>query len=147
MANDCIPYYEPGADLTAHCEAAVIGKRFVAISDPVQNPIAGLASTAVGGNIVVSLSGADDVKTIGVAAYDAAIGKKVGVKACHGIVVPVTASANIATGALVTSDAVGKAIEAADNAAIILGICLTAALSGADAMILFNPQRNSAAIA
>ena len=51
--NECIPYYEPGERITGHCETAVTGKRFVAVSDNIQSG-PGLNTGTAGGNIVIS---------------------------------------------------------------------------------------------
>jgi hypothetical protein len=117
--------------ITAHCEAAVIGKRFVKISDPKQagstlTPSG--ADTVTGGNIVISQAAAAGDAIFGVADKDGAIGGKVGVlRAGH--VVPMTAGGAITAGTTkyVTSDADGKAVAAADSGAALTraGIPLT----------------------
>jgi hypothetical protein len=107
MANDCIPLFRPGEDLTAECTAGVTGKRIVKISAaPASGP--GLANTADGSNIKVAhCAGATDVP-IGVSKYDAASGGKVGV--IREGVVPITSGAAVTAGALIMADANGKAI-------------------------------------
>lgn len=96
MANETIPYWQPGDTPTCHAKAAVTGKRFVAISGP-----------RVGGNPQVSPAGAG-VKVFGVAGRDAAAGTKV-IAHTEGIV-PVTAGAALTAGQEVQSDATGQAI-------------------------------------
>ena len=129
--NVCMPYYEPGARLTADATAAVTGKRFVVISaDRLSGP--GLNNATDGGNIRVAPAGAG-VRALGVAEYDAGTGTKVGVIATPGTVVPVTAGGAIAAGAEVQCDATGQAITLAAGKA--LGLCLSAAAGGADAQI------------
>lgn len=133
ILNECIPFYEPGARLTASCEAAVTGKRLVDISDPIQSG-PGLSSTSEGGNLVVSHATAAG-KVLGVASHDAAIGAKVTV-ICEGVV-PIKAGGNIATGAEVEVGTNGQAVTLDSGKAV--GRCLSAATSGADAMIrLYN---------
>lgn len=128
-ANECIPFYEPDNRVTASCEAAVTGKRFVDISDPIQS--GPLLNTGVdGGNLVVSPATAAG-KVFGVASHDAGIGKKVTI--LRKMIVPVKAGANIATGAEVEVGTGGQAITLASGRAV--GRCLTAASSGDDAMI------------
>jgi hypothetical protein len=124
--NECIPLYEPGSRVTAHCEAAVIGKRFVDISDPMQSG-PGLSATSEGGNIVVSPCAAA-AKALGVAAYDQAIGGKVGVL-MSGMIVPVTCSAAITAGAEVEVATGGKAVTLSTGKAVGKAVSTTA---GAD---------------
>lgn len=128
--NETIPYYEPGQRLTAECEAAVVGKTFVDISDDIESG-PGLSLTAEGGNITISTATEDGI-ALGVASHDAAIGKKVTV--IVGGVVPVTASGAIADGAEVQVGPTGKALTFTDGRAV--GRCLTTAANGEDAMIL-----------
>jgi hypothetical protein len=133
MSPECIPYYEPGDQITAHCEAAVVGKTFVAISDPRQGPAGGgLSTTGEGQNVVVSTCAADG-KPLGVAAHDAAIGKKVGVIGGPGFIVPVTADGAITAGDEVEVGANGK-VKVFD-AGIKAGLCLDTVADAADAMI------------
>lgn len=131
MANDCIPFYEPGGAITCQTTAAVTGKRFVAISgNRTSGP--GLATTAEGGNYRVATCAAA-AKAFGVAKYDAASGAKVGVWCQPGIVVPVTAAANITAGQEVEVGATGQATPLAAGKAV--GMALTAATTGNDAEI------------
>jgi uncharacterized protein DUF2190 len=111
MANEIRPLYTHGMDITAHCEAAVTGGRFVTISDPKQ---AGSVLTAVGadqtggGNVVVSLCGAAGI-IFGVSDRDGPIGGKIGVLRFPAVV-PVECGAAVTAGAQVTSDATGRAV-------------------------------------
>lgn len=109
MANDCIPYYKPGADIPAACSAAVTGKRFLKVTGNRQSG-PGLSSTAEGSNYQVAQCVAGD-KSIGVSMYDAPINGKVGIVR-EGIV-PVTSGAAVTAGTEVQSDANGKAITLA----------------------------------
>lgn len=128
-ANECIPYYKPGADVTFQATATITGKRFVKVSgNRVSGP--GLTTAVDGSNYSAAPCGAGE-RAIGVAKYDAASGKKVAV-ALAGIV-PVTAGGTIAAGAEVEADATGKAITKASG--VPLGVCMTAATSGNDAEI------------
>lgn len=129
-ANEAIPFYEPGQRITAHCEAAVVGKRFVDISDPAQSG-PGLSSTAEGGNIVVSPASAGGL-VLGVASYDAAIGKKVAV--ILGGVVPVVADGNVTAGQQIEVGTDGKAKTRTTGLAV--GRALESASSGADVPVL-----------
>lgn len=131
--GECVPYYEPGRQLTAHCEAAVTAKRFVDISDPRQGPAGGaLSTTAEGQNIVVSHATAGG-QAIGVSAYDGAIGAKTGVLATPGFVVPVTADGAISAGNEIEVGTAGKA--KAKNTGKVVGVALDDAADGADAMV------------
>jgi hypothetical protein len=106
--NECIPKYEPGADLTGHCSAGVTGRRFLVLSADKQG-VEAVSDGTTGGNIVVALSGVDGA-AIGVAGYDAASGKKVKIVRGYGKVVPVESGGAINFGDFVKSDSTGRAI-------------------------------------
>lgn len=130
MANDCIPFYRPGDDITIQASAAITGKRFLAISgDRTSGP--GLAATAEGSNYRAQHAGAG-ARAVGVSMYDVPNGGKVGM-IVEGVV-PVTAGAAIAAGAEVQSDGSGQAITLAAGKS--LGVCMTGCGSGADAEIM-----------
>lgn len=117
MTPECIPYYEPGHQITAHAEAAVTGKRFVKISEPKQGPASGaLSTTSEGQNVIVSHCPAKERAT-GVAAHDAAKDAKVGVLATPGFVVPVTADGAVSAGEDVMVGTAGKAAKVAGGGA------------------------------
>jgi hypothetical protein len=125
MANDCIPLFRPGTDLTAQASVAVTGKRVVKISAaPASGP--GLANTADGSNIKVNhCVGATEVP-FGIAKYDAPLNGKVGV--IREGVVPCTGGAAITAGQQVMADATGKVIPyvyAGAAVPIPLGIAVT----------------------
>lgn len=107
MANECIPLYELGYDLTALAGAAITGKTFVKVSSALSpgSPAARTDFTSVG--VVTATAG---VKTLGVAAYDAASGARVAVIGGPGTVVPVTCRAAVTAGTDVESNASGQAI-------------------------------------
>lgn len=118
MANDAVPYFDPADVTTALAEAAVTGKRFVAISGPRVDGLVQVSPTANLG------------PAYGVAMRDAGAGAKVGV--AHVGVWPVTASGAIAAGDLIAADAVGRAKTAAGAGTVILGVALDDAADGAD---------------
>lgn len=122
---EAIPFKRPGEDITAQVTAAVVGKRFVALSaDRTSGP--GLSNTAEGS--VYRVAHANANHAIGVAKYDQpTVSGKVGVM--RGGIVPVTSGAAIAAGAAVQADAVGKAITLA--AGVKLGVCMSG-VGGAD---------------
>lgn len=123
--NESIAFYDSGEDVTAFCEAAVTGRRFVAVSDPKKVASQALSSGVDGGNIVVSPCGAG-AKAFGVATYDAAINALVPVMRGHKIV-QVDSGAALTAGDQVMSDATGRAITwvtAASEANSRLGIVL-----------------------
>lgn len=131
MANDLIPLYEPGGRLTAKASAAVIGKRCVKISgNRTSGP--GLSSTAEGGTYQVAHADAAG-PILGVACYDAAIGKHVTVVCDPGQIVPIRAEAAIAAFQEVQVGTAGQVIPLAAGKAI--GRCMTAALINTDAEI------------
>lgn len=120
MANELIPYYEPGKDITCQATAAVTGKRFVAVSGNRQTDgsISAAHATAAGA-------------ILGVAKYDAASGAKFGV--ARGGIVPVTAGGTIAAGAQVEVGSNGQAVTLASGKAV--GYCVNGATSSNDAQI------------
>lgn len=131
-ANECIPYYDSGEDITAEAEVAVTGKRFVDITDPQDGPAnMGLDTAASGGNIQVSHATAAG-KIIGVASYDAAAGARLYVVRGKKVV-PVRAGANITAGQEVEVGTSGQAIPLASGKAV--GIAVDSATSGADCPI------------
>lgn len=134
MANDCIPFLEPGQRLTGHASAAITGKTFLKVSGDRQNDIRSVSDSVGGGNVQVATADANG-RVIGVAEYDAASGAKVGVLAVPGWVVPVTADGAITAFAEVMVGATGKA-KALATGGIPVGVALTAAADGTDAQIL-----------
>lgn len=126
-ANECIPFYRPGADITGEATAAVTGKRCLAISGdaPADGGIS-VAHAAAAGRIV------------GVAVHDAAVGAKVPVILGPGHVVPITTSAIVAAFAEVEVGANGTVIpvdRVARPNSVAIGYALTGAANGADAKI------------
>lgn len=97
---DCVPFFLPGQAMTCHANAAVVGQRFVSIAGP-----------SVEGNFRVGPPAAAG-QTLGVAAFDAAAGNKVGVYG-PGAVVPVEAAAAIAAGQQVEVNALGQVVPLA----------------------------------
>jgi hypothetical protein len=136
VANDCIPFKQPGENVTAKAEGAVTGKRCVQISGP-RTSGPGLAATAEGSVYVCgipSTTGAlgADKKVFGVAAWDAADTTLFTV--IRGGIVPITASAAITAGAEVEVDADGRVSPLTTGIAI--GVCCgTVSGAGVDAEI------------
>lgn len=130
MANDCIPFFRPGEDLSAKCTAAVTGKRFVKVSgNRTSGP--GLAATGEGSVYQVAQAVAGD-RAIGVSAWDGALNEIINVIVAG--IVPVTAGAAIVAGNEVQADANGQAIPLAAGKS--LGVAMTAASgAGVDAEI------------
>lgn len=114
--------YAPGADITAQTTAAVIARRFVAIS----------GDRVAGGNIAVAPAPAG-ARAFGVAAHDAATGALVTVVRGASRVVKVTAASAIAAGAEVEVGTTGKAAALASGIAV--GYAITGAASNTDAEI------------
>lgn len=109
MANDLIPYFRPGQDITALATAAVTGKRFVRISgNRTSGP--GLSATAEGSVYRAQHCDAA-LHPVGVSKYDAPLNGMFGI--ARGGIVPVTSGAAITAGQAVQSDANGKAIALA----------------------------------
>lgn len=125
MANECIPAYRPGADVTATAGAGgVTGKTFVNISAALDvaagTPITVVTATAAG-------------QSVGVASRDAVQGAKLHVLRNPGEVVPVTAGGTIALGAEVEVGANGRAVTLASGKA--RGRAWSAGTSGSDVFI------------
>ena len=131
--NECIPYYEPGERITGHASTTVTGKRFLKVSGNIQSG-PGLNTGTAGGNLQVAPADAGG-RAFGVAGYDAASGDKVPVLASPGMIVPVTADGSISAMAEVEVGTGGKA-KAKSASGQAVGLCLTAATDGNDAMIL-----------
>lgn len=102
MANESIPLFRPGQDITALTTAAVTGKTFVNVTGP---------TDPTNGTLVRVATSAAGARALGVAAYDAASGARVPV--IRGCITPVTCGAAVTAGAEVESDAAGKAITLA----------------------------------
>lgn len=123
MANELIAYKEPGADVTGQASADVTGKRFVAITGNMQSD----------GSLTVAHATAAG-RICGVAKYDAATGKKVGIARGPGKVVPVKAGGNIAAFAEVEVGTSGQAVTKSSGVAV--GYVETAVTSGSDARVV-----------
>lgn len=132
--NLCTPYYEPSSRITGRAfGAAVVGKRFVAVAAKKDPGSTGLDAGATGGNILIAPAAAGDVKTLGVAEHDAAIGKTTTILG-GGFTVPITAGVAITAGNLINAGAAGKAAVAADLATA-KGIALADAAVDADCVV------------
>lgn len=120
MANEAVPLFRPGADLTCLTTATVTGKTFVDVS----------ATRDATTSLIKVAPAAAGVAALGVAAYDATHvsgGTRCRVIAGPGTVLFVTAGATVAFGVevevgtggkaitLATGRAVGKALEAGTN--------------------------------
>lgn len=118
MANESIPLYRPGADITCQTTAAVTGKTFVKITgpvDPANGTLLRVATADAAGN------------SYGVAAYDAASGARVAVIAGPGHVVPITCTGAIAAGAEVEVGSGGRAAPLGSGKARGLALSTTTA--------------------
>lgn len=131
MANDLIPFYEPGGRITCKTTGAVTGKRCVMVSgDRTSGP--GLSSTAEGGVYQVAHATAAG-RILGVACHDAASGALVTVVCDPGQIVPIRAAGAIAAFAEVEVGATGQVVTKA--AGVAIGKAMTAALINTDAEI------------
>ena len=131
MANECIPLYRPGADLTCTAGGAITGKTFVKVSAALVagNPASNVDSTLL--TVVTDTAGAKD---LGVADYDVASGARVPVIVGPGHVVPVTCGAAVTAGSEVEANASGQAIT--KSAGVALGLALsTTTGSGQDLFV------------
>ncbi|OZD48641.1 hypothetical protein CH252_19125 [Rhodococcus sp. 06-1477-1B] len=108
MANESIPVYRPGDDVTATASGAVVGKTFVDITGAL-NP--------ANGTVITVATATSAALSVGVASRDTASGAKLHVLRGKGSVVPVTAGGNIAFGAEVEVGASGRAVTLASGKA------------------------------
>lgn len=131
--NECIPKYEPGADLTGQVTqvGGVVGKRFLAISGDKQG-VEAVSDDTSGGNIPVAYPAAGG-RTFGVSGYDAAEQRKVKIVRGKGKVVPVTCAAALGFDVEVESDANGQAIPLA--AGVAVGRTIRSAAINTDALV------------
>jgi len=121
VANECIPLYRPGADITCIAGGAITGKTFVKVSVGL-NP--GNPSSNVDSTLATVVTNTAATRAFGVAVADAASGARVAVITGPGHVVPVTCGAAVAAGAEVESNATGQAITLA--AGKVLGYAVSA---------------------
>lgn len=121
MANECIPLYRPGNDVTCVTTAAVTGKTFVAQSAAMTTGLISVAPATAAGAV------------FGVASYDAASGARVAVIRGSKSIVPVTAGGTIAYGAEVEVGAGGKAVTLA--AGVAVGVAVSAGANNADVYV------------
>lgn len=124
MANESIPVFRPGGDLSATASGAVTGKTFVNIT-------AGY-NLATGTVPVVATATAAGL-SLGVASQDAASGALFHVIATPGVILPVTAGGTIALGAEVEVGTSGRAVTLASGKA--RGRALSAGTSGSDVLV------------
>lgn len=123
MANEAIPLFRPGSDVTCLTTAAVTGKTFVDVSATVDSTT---------GLIKVATASAG-ARALGVATYDAASGARVPVIAGPGTIVYVTAGAAVTAGAEVEVGTSGKAITLASGKAV--GKSLSTGANNADMLV------------
>lgn len=139
MANECIPYMEPGSRVTCHAAAALTGKRFCTITADSQagyglkglaaDPLsAGIASLPVVGAAVAA------ARNFGVVDRDTASGGECVVYR-KGFIVPVTASnATITAGQEVeVADTTGRVKTLASGVAV--GMAMSSCAANADVLI------------
>jgi hypothetical protein len=136
--NECIPKYEPGADLTGHVNQAggVTGKRVLALKGD-KRGVEAVSDDTTGGNVVVGYP-ARGGRHFGVSGYDAADTAEVKIVRGNGKVVPITASGALAYDAEVMSTADGR-VETLDTGAVAgaraIGRTIRSAANGADALV------------
>jgi hypothetical protein len=138
MANDLIPYKNPGDDVTGAATAAITGKKCVQITATKSGPGEQLSAVAdtttlyqVGHPSAGGRALGAGKRIFGVAKWDAAIGGKVGI--AKGGIVPITCSAAVQAGQEVEVAADGSVIPNA--AGVAIGLCCNDALINTDAEI------------
>jgi hypothetical protein len=116
-ANECIPYFDAGEDVTAVADGPVVGKTFVTVSaNQLGNASHQLDAAATGGNFVAETATAGD-RADGVASYDARDGERFYIVRGKKVV-PVTAGEDIAAGVEVEVGTDGLAVESASGVAV-----------------------------
>ena len=126
MANECIPLFEDGDEISATTTTAVTGKTFVAHT-------AALTSGAINAGLPNVGTATAAGAVAGVAAYDAAQGARVTVIRGRYMIVPVTAGAAITVLNEVEVGSGGKAVTKASGIAV--GRALTTGVNNQDCMI------------
>lgn len=121
MANEAIPLYRPGADVSATPTAPVKGKTFVNVSGAIAGGLVKVAPATAAG------------PAFGVAAFDAPTGGTVAVIRGSKQILPVVAGGTLAAGEEVEVGAGGKAVKLASGKAV--GRALDAAAADADVFI------------
>jgi hypothetical protein len=116
--NECVPFYEPGAEITVTAAAAVGGKTFAAItaSRPYGPGFTLSGTDTTGGNIVCETAAVGG-RIFGVFGFDqTVVGGKVTIIRAPGIVLPVVAGVAIPSFEPVAVGAGGKAVPVAEAA-------------------------------
>lgn len=121
MANECIPLYRPGHDVSAVATTAITGKTFVDWSAALTTGLPSVATATAAG------------KVAGVASYDAASGARVAIQRGKGLIVPVTAGAGITALAEVEVGTGGKVVTASSG--VKVGRALSAGTNNNDCFI------------
>lgn len=121
MANECIPYYRPGLDITALTTTAVTGKTFVDWTAAWTTNLGSVGTATAAGKIA------------GVAAFDAATNSRVAILRGKGQIVPVTAGGVIAALAEVEVGSGGKVVTA--SAGVKVGRALSAGANNTDCIV------------
>lgn len=116
MANECIPLYSPGQDISAVCTGAVTGKTFVDYSAAMTTGLPSVNTATAAG------------KVAGVAAYDAASGSRVAVIRGKGQIVPMTAGGSVTALAEVEVGTSGRPVTF--SAGVKVGRALSTATVG-----------------
>jgi hypothetical protein len=123
MANEAVPLFRPGGDLTCLTTATVTGKTFVNVS-ATRDATTGLIKVATATGAAAAL---------GVARADAASGTRVVVLSGPGLIVPVTAGGAVTAGAEVEVGTGGKAVTLASGRPV--GLAVETGANNADMLI------------
>jgi Uncharacterized conserved protein (DUF2190) len=126
VANESIPLFRPGQDISATASAAVVGKRCVAWTGgllPLTSPKTLPTAAHAGAGLAIA----------GVASYDAASGSRFAIQRGRGLVAILTAGAAITALAEVEVGTAGKVITKASGIAI--GRALSAGSTDADVIV------------
>lgn len=123
MANECIPLFRPGADITCLTTGAVTGKRVVGVS----------ATRDASTGLIKVAHATAAARGLGVAVADAASGARVQVISGPGTIVPITAAGTIAFGAEVEVGTSGQVVTLASGKAV--GMAVEAGTNGNDILV------------
>jgi predicted RecA/RadA family phage recombinase len=120
VANECIPLFRPGGDITCLTTGAVTGKRMVGVS----------ATRDASTGLIKVAHATAATRALGVAVKDTASGDRVAVVSGPGVIVPVTAGGTIAFGAEVEVGTSGQVVTLASGKAV--GMAVEAGTNGND---------------
>lgn len=123
MANDCIPYFEPGERISGEATGTIEGKRFARCT----------AAPGAKGLFKFTRCGAGE-KADGVNVWDVTVGALLSLIGSPGMIVPVTSGAAITAGTEVASDASGRAVSVDSGSGAVAASLVTGTVGANNAI-------------